>query len=479
MPKKQKVTEDALRDLGTERLAALLLELAERDQLVQKRLAMVLAADAGPEEASRAVKKRLSALRRSTKFLEWNTTRPLVRELDELRGVIAEDVAPKDQGLAVELLWSFLGIAGSTHERCDDSNGDIGMVFQEARDDLFRIAVEADLEPCPLADRVFDAVSDNGYGAYDDLIVGLAPALGEVGFARIEERLAELAAAPQPPAKEARDVIGYGPGGPITKGEWAKNDRDRMIRNIRMDLADARGDPEAFADAFGGELRASPGVALSIAERFLEAGKPGEALEALDGSAQDGTASHWSREIGRLRIMALAQLGRTEDAQNERLTFFRNHLDTDMLRAYLKELPDFDDIEAEEEALAHAEEHPSALEALMFLVSWPDLEAAAALVLSRNDEFDGYDYVTLPKAADALDGPHPLAATLLRRKLVMFALEGGRTKRYRHAARHVLECESSATQIEDWKGHPSHDEWIAKLKTQHGRKTGFWRHLNG
>ena len=128
--------------------------------------------------------------------------------------------------------------------------------------------------------------------------------------------------------------------------------------------------------------------------------------------------------------------------------------------------------------MALAGTYPSALSALTFLVTWPALEAAAALVLSRTDEFDGYDYMALPKAANALDGPHPLAATLLRRKLVALALEQGRTKRYRHAARHVFECESSAGQIEDWQGHPSHDEWIADLKTHHGRKAGFWKHLS-
>jgi hypothetical protein len=479
MLKKQIVTEEALRALGEERLAALLLELAERDQLVEKHLTLVLAAEAGPEEASRAVKKRLSALRRSTKFLEWNRTKPLARELDELRSVIAEEIAPKNPGLAVELLWSFLGVAGPTHERCDDSHGDVGMVFEEARGDLFRIAAEADLEPVPIADRVFEAVIDNGYGEYDGLIVGLAPALGEAGLARIEERLAELAAAPRPTANKGRDVIGYGPGGPITRADLAESERERIIRSVRLDLADARKDPAAFAGAFGGDLRASPGVALAIAERFLDAGKPGEALEALDALKDAEMLSNWAHEIGRLRIMALVRLGRAEDAQSERLALFRDHLDEGMLRAYLKGLPDFEDIEAEEEALAYAEEYHSVLQALMFLLSWPDLEAAAALVLSRGEELDGYDYVALPKAAEALDGPHPLAATLLRRKLVMFALEEGRTKRYRHAARHVLECESSASQIEDWKGHLSHDAWLAELKAQHGRKTGFWRHFGG
>ena len=61
--------------------------------------------------------------------------------------------------------------------------------------------------------------------------------------------------------------------------------------------------------------------------------------------------------------------------------------------------------------------------------------------------------------------------------MVEFALNKARSKRYRHAARHLLECESLAAQIEDWGCFESHANWLDKIRQKHKRKLGFWRHV--
>ena len=111
------------------------------------------------------------------------------------------------------------------------------------------------------------------------------------------------------------------------------------------------------------------------------------------------------------------------------------------------------------------------------LVARLEAAEAAAVAETRLNEIDGEDFVRLPEAAEALEVKQPLAATLIRRKLVMFALEAARTKRYRHAARSVRECAGLAGDIADWKGHVDHDTWLADLKAKHARKSGFWTHL--
>jgi hypothetical protein len=73
-----------------------------------------------------------------------------------------------------------------------------------------------------------------------------------------------------------------------------------------------------------------------------------------------------------------------------------------------------------------------------------------------------------------LEAKHPLAATVLRRALIDFALERNRTKRYQHAARRLEECENLADRIEDFGGFESHDTYVKRLKAQHGRKSSFW-----
>jgi hypothetical protein len=45
-----------------------------------------------------------------------------------------------------------------------------------------KLAQSAKPHPVILADRVLSALSENGYGQYDDLIGTLSPALGEKGL---------------------------------------------------------------------------------------------------------------------------------------------------------------------------------------------------------------------------------------------------------------------------------------------------------
>jgi hypothetical protein len=174
------------------------------------------------------------------------------------------------------------------------------------------------------------------------------------------------------------------------------------------------------------------------------------------------------------RIEVLEALRRSDEAQSARWSCFERTLSSEHLRAYLKRLPDFDDVEAEARALNHAERYASVLQALAFLVSWPAVERAARLVLTRAGELDGDHYEILSPAADALAAKHPLAATLALRAMIDFTLTKARSSRYRHAARHFMECASLATAIGDFGAFEAHAAYAARLKAKHGRKSGFW-----
>ena len=100
------------------------------------------------------------------------------------------------------------------------------------------------------------------------------------------------------------------------------------------------------------------------------------------------------------------------------------------------------------------------------------------MVLDRADEIDGDHYEVLTPAADALQERHPLAATILRRAMIEFALDRARTTRYRHAARHVQQCASCATMVEDFGGFETHGAFERRLRSRHGRKQGFWSLLS-
>jgi hypothetical protein len=70
--------------------------------------------------------------------------------------------------------------------------------------------------------------------------------------------------------------------------------------------------------------------------------------------------------------------------------------------------------------------------------------------------------------------PNPLAATLALRSMIDFALSNSRSSRYRHAARHLLDCSSMSSAIEDFGRFEPHDAYEARLRREHGRKSSFW-----
>jgi hypothetical protein len=95
-------------------------------------------------------------------------------------------------------------------------------------------------------------------------------------------------------------------------------------------------------------------------------------------------------------------------------------------------------------------------------------------VIERAGELDGNHYQFLTPAAHALAGKHPLAATLVLRAMVDFSLTQSRSSRYRHAARHLMECASLASSIQDFGDFETHENYDAKLRGGHGRKSSFW-----
>ena len=410
MASKKTLNLDNLQALGARRLAELLLELAAGDAAAKRRLRLELSAEAGPEAVAADIGKRLAALRQARSFVDWQKRPAFVRDLDRQRRLILDKVAEDRPDLALELLWRFMALAGPVLERVDDSRGDVGDVFRQACRDLGAVAARASPDPARLADRVFEAVTRNEYGEYDRLVEVVLPALGAAGVARLKERLTAALAA-RPRARGGYDA---------TAG---------ALRRALQDVADHEGDVDAFVRHEEGGR--SPQRAAAIATRLLAAGRVDEALAALERGApaelslrdleelwafslEEAGAGDWDRAW----VAALLAAGRQEEAQRFRRGRFEARLDAEHLRAYLKALPDFEDVAAEREALGHALAFPHFGMALVFLVDWKALREAARLVLERRGEIDGNLYFVLDPAAKALEGKHPLAAVLLRRAMV-------------------------------------------------------------
>ncbi|MFQ6539450.1 MULTISPECIES: DUF6880 family protein [Aphanothece] len=441
MAAKRTLNARNLEALGAATLAELLIEVSAGHAVIQRRLRLALAAAAGAEGAAQEVRKRLAAISRSTTFLDSTRRKALLADLEAQQQAISGPIATADPALAVELQLRLLELSEGVLDRSSDSTGAVIGLFQRGVDALATLAAAAGSDPQALVEQAAELLQENGYGQFEGLIPALAPVLEAAGLLRLEEALLE---------------------------------RGGVDRFTMEQLALGRGDLEGYLELFEPSQLTWPDTAAEVAGHLLQAGRAGQALAVLDHAAkatQIMEAEAWHAT----RIAALEALGRGDEAQQHRWLVFCKTLSIPLLRDYLKRLDDFADVEAEERAMAVAEAHPLPLAALQFLVFWPALPRAARYVIEHGEAWDGDAYEIHEPAAERLSADHPLAASLLLRAMVVFALSMGRSKRYRYAVEHLRQCERLDACIDDWQGVEPHSSFAGRLREAFGQKWSFWQ----
>jgi hypothetical protein len=448
-----------LEALGANRLAELLMTLCEGNNASKRLLRLALAEHKGPLEMARELRKRLGSIARSDSLLDDHQGDELLRELERQRQAICGPIADHDADLAVDLLWEVLELSGGLIERCDDRDAELRDWFHQASAALGQVASKARGKPQNLADQVYAAVVSNSYGQFDPIVRDLGPALGSEGLAHLRLRL---------------ETLRLRSSGNTT----AKAKPDWLVSIAMLDIADALGDAEAYLAEYrdhSPEALSVPAIAAKVAARLTKAGRAEESLTLLQGA--DPTLRQ--RRAGAVewcdaRLAALEALGRSDEAQAQRWDFALLELSGRHLRDYLKRLPAFEDMPAEEKALDLVAEHDDLEEALWFLLHWPEPHRAARLVLAAPKPLNGDLYFLLAPLAELLEKRQPLAATACLRAMIDFTLKVKRPKRYPHAARHLETCHRLAAAINDWGELADHRSYMAQLRRDHGRKYGFW-----
>jgi len=475
MASKTTLNAQNLETLGAAHLARLLIEISEGNANTKRRLRLELAGSESPSKLGNEIRKRLTAIGAATTNVGWRTLKGFRADLNTQRRLIAEQVttaAPQD---AHDLIWQFIALGDAVIERTSDASGGVREVMASACQDAATISAVARPAVDDLVMRITAAQMANSYGQNDALIPLLAPFLGEDGLLRL--RAAILAAAKEPvasPATRPRPVKRWRKRVLAASEALRKRTRAESTRVALLAIADALGDVDAFialmADAY------LPASAAQIAHRLLKAGRPADALKALDAARQNPRFEMPTEWIN-ARIEALEALDHMDEAQTVRLERFRRTLQPDYLRAYLKRLPDFDDIEAEDAELDLVKTWPDANAALTLLVGWPSLERAAQLVIDRVREMDGNDAERLTYAADRLSSRYPLAALLLQRQIVEARLASFSEAAHEAAVLPFLEAESLSRHIDGFGRHDPHEVWRKKLANAYARRTIFWKGL--
>jgi hypothetical protein len=445
------LTTANLAALGAERLAELLIDVAEGHAQIKRRLRLELAGEIGPEDLAAELAKRIDTVADSRARIHWRKHKEFVRELDMQRALIAGRLAELDPTLALPIMLRFLGLAEGVFppHRRRQGRGRGGVRRGRRRrggDRATGLARPA--RPGRPASGPAAARPGRAWGRA--VLKNALPALGAQGVATLRGRV-ETTMASQ------KRVSG-------------------ALKAAVQVLADAQGDVDGYIAQFTDSQAVLPPIGAQIARRLTAAGRLDEAVAALDRATPGSFAQLVGTVLGRpslpgpgaldwedAYIEVLEARGQGDLAQDMRWASFERGLSVERLRDYLKRLPDFDDVEAEDKALAHAEDFHDLHAALDFLIRWPAWDRAARLVLRRSGDLDGDRPELLEPAARAIEGRHPLAATLLLRAMILDTARYARTARYKDAQQQLLEAASLVPAIADWQGHEDAEAFAARV----------------
>lgn len=440
--KKKTVSETNLVTLGGERLAALLFEAANRDPNLKRRLRMELAAEISAADLAFELDKRLTTLASSRARISWRKRPALLADLNALRTIIIDRLAPLDIKLALDRMVAWFDLCPSLDARVSDPKGELPLLFDAASADL-----------AALASRAGPDIA--------------APVLGEA----LSTRLNQWASWVGRGAHELSTELAQRLLVELIKGRPRPTGRLALV--VRK-LADRSGDLDAWIQSISEDDYRKPDIAAEIARRLAEAGRASEARVALDAS-QTSSEPSFRERVGKgaqpaqsdawliAEIAVLEAEGRTVEADEARWRVFKRTLSADALRALIAKLSDFEDVVALDRAFELAASHPDAMKGLSFLMNWPALREAAELVVVRRSELRG-GHDDIPLWASRLAARYPLASVLLTRARAraLVTLGSGITEEVQGL---IGEAEALASGLDDDALVDDHDSFVSELQT--------------
>jgi len=354
----KKVTAENLERLGAARLAEILLEVADTRVELKRRLRMELAAEQGAEHLLPEIDRRLTLLANSRGRVGWRQRPAFVRDLDGVRGLIVGRLADLDRAAAEDRIVVFLALRDPAQRRVRDKEGAVEAVFAQAAAD---------------AVALLDGASSLEAGARLAAAIAAQP----VAWSRWAMADGSLFSDRPDLARATLSALGARSG-----AGWAP---------VLRALADAAGDPDAFAGTFTVEGSRLPEAAALIAQRLLAADRLEDARVVLDAAVKPGLVRVGRRGAAQVNfewegawIDYLERSGRADEAQAARWVSFERTLSVERAKAYVKRLADFEEIEAEDRIFGVAARAPDAERGLELLMDWPAWREAAGLIATRD-----------------------------------------------------------------------------------------------
>lgn len=428
--------------LGADKLADALLELSAHSESADDLIEQMIAS---PEENVQRFKMKLGNLKCSRRFIDWRGAGDFSRELDMLLQDLKAGVS--DPLTGVELVAAFYEADNTIFEMCDDSSGDIGMVFTHDAKELFAAYASRCADKEKIAELILQLNRKNDYGIRDALIECAGECL------------------PEPVIRSMISTLQQ------NGGSAGSRNRSHLIESLARQIKDA----PLFAETretSGRRLNSAAWV--EIATVYFESGDCASAIEWLNRIAPDETFYTYERDRLLARIYQ-----HTNDT--EKLTvLLRQNLKKHHATSTLDELLSVIGQEHRSEVITEEIHHIMAEDKLNntdleFLIETDHMDEAEVYLLQRADQLDGSFYGTLIPLAEAFQkDQRSLASSLIFRALLNSILNRAYSKAYHHAVDYLKKLDQLAEGISDWKMHESHTAYKVALQEKHGRKKSFW-----
>lgn len=268
-----------LKSKGADALVAMIVDLAERDAALYRKLELASAMDQTDDTALEAsLRKAVDAATRTGGFIEYSRAGDWAAGVDGVLDAIAALAKGGRGGLALKLTDHAFSKIETAIQSMDDSNGHGGGLLHRLGEIHLAAASTAKPDPVNLARELFGREMEGDYDTFHGAAATYADVLGTAGLAEYR-RLAAAAWEKLPPRRQARGGgVGYDADYGRLKGMLdffaeCDGDIDRRIALRRKDLS-------------------SPWNYLELAEFCLSEGREQEAL----AHAEEGL---WIFEDGR------------------------------------------------------------------------------------------------------------------------------------------------------------------------------------
>ncbi|MCG8313695.1 MAG: hypothetical protein MI976_10800 [Pseudomonadales bacterium] len=432
--------------LDQEQLIQFIKNLYGYDPAINRRIEYLLSAE-DPKMLASEFRKKITALKRQKRFVDYFESRAFGREIETLANDIFDQLVPLSAELAVDLLEKLMATAPNSLERSDDSNGDVGFAYQNITMLWLEVATRVAKPEKFWMKKIKALIDSDRYGVLDQLLPNANMLLSNTS-------LRELAAYYDKPV--GRSELG-----------WLDTKASANVQSV----AEALGDLELFERSVLKRSSKPNSLQLHILVEFsLDHGYTERALEWLADEVID--EPDWLR----FRVQTYQQLNQPKLLPNACTRLLTAEPSAKHLQIAIKACPDR--IAKWQKLALKLRDMLEVADQIALQLAVDKPEAALRFAVKNYENLQECHYRALTDLLKQVPDDYPLLKVVLLRVLLLDLLNRGFNKAYPHGARYLKALRTLDNKITSYRSLESHQQLEDFLLQKHGKKRSFWALIN-